>query len=100
MHPEAMTEARRYTTSSSFRSILVSSLAQLILLIFSAIAGWSQPKQDKPEDPFIAQHSQAVKRNPEGVSFTLRTLGDSTRFRQGEIISVEYSFASKLRKTY
>ena len=95
-----MTEARRDTTSSSFRSILVSSLAQLILLIFSAIAGWSQPKQDKPEDPFIAQHSQAVKRNPEGVSFTLRTLGDSTRFRQGEIISVEYSFASKLRKTY
>src|SRR5215475_10420702 len=95
-----MTRDERFIPARPLGSVLVSSLAQLILLVSLAPAVWSQPKQDKLEDPFITQHRQAVKKNPEGVSFTLRILGDSTRFRQGEIISVEYTFASSLRKTY
>src|SRR5262245_58728479 len=95
-----MTKVRRYIPALPLGSVIVSLLAQLILLFSLAAAGRSQPKQDKPEDPFVAQHRQAVRQNPEGVSFTLRILGDSTRFRQGEIISVEYGFVSSLRKTY
>src|SRR5262245_14752669 len=95
-----MARDERFIPALPPESVIVSALAQLILLVSLAPAGWSQPKQDKPEDPFIAQHRQAVKKNPEGVSFTLRIHGDSTRFRQCEIISVEYSFATSLRKTY
>ncbi len=98
-----MTKAVRYISTRPFGSVLVSSLAQLILLGSLATCGWSQPKQDKPEDPFVAQHNRAVRQNPEGASFTLRILGDrgdKAQFRQGEIISVGYSFTSSLRKTY
>src|SRR5215813_7412181 len=95
-----MIRSRRYNTARRIESVLVLSLSQLIVFLFLPVTGRSQSNQNEPEDQFIAQHSRDLRQNPEGVSFKLRILGDKTQFRQGEIISVEYSFASSLRKTY
>lgn len=95
-----MTKAKQYIPALPFGNILVSLLAQLILLCSLTAAGQSQQKQDKPEDPFVAQHRLATQKNPEGVSFTLRAKGDKAQFKPGEIISVEFSFTSNLPNTY
>ena len=46
-----------------------------------------------------AVHAKLVAKNPPGLSFRIR-LVDGTRFRQGERIRVELSFASSLPQTY
>ncbi len=46
-----------------------------------------------------AEHDKLVAKNPPGLSFRIR-LVEGTRFRQGERIRVELSFASSIPKTY
>jgi hypothetical protein len=95
-----MTRASRYAPARPFGNILVSLLAQLILLGSLIATGKAQQKQGESEDQFIAEHRQATRKTPEGVSFTLRVRGDKTQFRPGEIISVEFSFTSDLPNSY
>src|SRR5262245_50876989 len=79
---------------------IVPIFRPLILISFAATTAWSQQHQAKPEDSFLVQHRQAVQKNPEGVSFTLRIKKDKPQFKPGEMIPVEYSFTSSLPKTY
>jgi hypothetical protein len=74
-----MTKAKRYITARPFRKILLSLFSLLCPL---TAAGQSEQKQDSVEDTFVARHREAMRKNPEGVSFTLRILGDSTSPRR------------------
>ncbi|MBO0861794.1 MAG: hypothetical protein J2P21_25560 [Chloracidobacterium sp.] len=89
-----MTKAK---VAHPFRVILVS----LLFLPFPlAVAGQSEQKRDVTEDTFVAQHREAARKNPEGVSFTLRLEEDRSQFKPGEVIRVEFSFTSDLPDTY
>jgi hypothetical protein len=87
----------RYGATRIFRICLVPTL---FLLCPLAVAGQSGKTQDKTEDAFVAQHREATRKNPEGVSFTLRFEGDKTQFKPGEIIRLEFGFTSDLPDTY
>src|SRR5262249_11894017 len=98
-----MTKADRYIPARKFGIILALPLTQLILLCSLAAPGYAQQKQGEAEDQFLAEHSRTVRKNPEGVSFTLRVLGDGgdkSHFKPGEVISLELSFSSDLQNTY
>src|SRR5262249_43594734 len=64
------------------------------------IAGQSEQKPERAEDTFVAQHREAIRKNPEDVSFTLRLEVDKVQFKSGEIISVGVSFTSDSPKAY
>ncbi|HEU0178944.1 MAG TPA: hypothetical protein VFV58_32160 [Blastocatellia bacterium] len=73
----------------------------MLFLLFPLTApGQSEQKQDRTEDTFVAQHREAMRKNPEGVSFTLRIEEDKSQFKPGEVIRVEFSFTSDLPDTY
>ncbi len=95
-----MTKADRHIPTRPFGRVLVSLFTQLVLLFSLTAAGQAQQKQGESEDQFLAGHSQAVRKNPEGVSFTLRIKGDKSQFKPGEVISLEFSFTSDLPNTY
>ena len=92
-----MTIAKRHITARLFGVILVPAL---FLLCPLTLAGQSEQKQGQTEDTFIARHREATRKNPEGVSFTLRLEEDKVQFKPGEIIRVEFSFTSDLPDTY
>ena len=92
-----MTNAERYITARPFGVILVSLPFVICPLV---AAGQPEQKQDKTEDAFVAQHREAARKNPEGVSFTLRLEEDKSQFKPGEVIRVEFSFTSDLPDTY
>jgi hypothetical protein len=92
-----MTIAKRHITARPFGVILVPAL---FLLCPLTLAGQSEQKQGQTEDTFIARHREATRKNPEGVSFTLRLEEDKLQFKHGEIIRVEFSFTSDLQDTY
>jgi hypothetical protein len=92
-----MTKAERYIAARPLRISLVS----LLFLLFTSIAaGQSEQKQDNAEDAFVAQHREAARKNPEGVSFNLRLEEDKVQFKPGEIIRLEFSFTSSLPGAY
>jgi hypothetical protein len=64
------------------------------------VPGQSEQKQDRTEDAFVIQHREALRKNPEGVSFTLRLEEDKVQFKPGEIIRVEFNFTSDLPSAY
>jgi hypothetical protein len=92
-----MTIANRHITARLFGVILVP---MLFLLCPITLAGQSEQKHGQTEDTFVAQHREATRKNPEGVSFTLRLEEDKVQFKPGEIIRVELSFTSNLPDTY
>src|SRR5262245_64790834 len=77
---------------------------RLVLLFFLlcplTVVCQTEQKQDKMEDTFVTQHREAISKNPEGVSFTLRFEEDKVQFKPGELIRVEFSFTSDLPNTY
>ncbi|APR88138.1 hypothetical protein A7982_13487 [Minicystis rosea] len=50
--------------------------------------------------PFDAEHTEAVAKNPEGISFEVRLAGDKTRFQMGERVPIELSFSSRRPGTF
>src|SRR5215813_10347016 len=92
-----MAKAERSITALPFGVTLVS----MLFLLFPLTApGQSEQKQDRTEDTFVAQHREAMRKNPEGVSFTLRIEEDKSQFKPGEVIRVEFSFTSDLPDAY
>src|SRR5262245_35950156 len=77
---------------------------RLVLLFFLlcplTVVCQTEQKQDKMEDTFVTQHREAIRKNPKGVSFTLRFEEDKVQFKPGEIIRVEFSFTSDLPDAY
>lgn len=53
-----------------------------------------------PTNAFTLEHQSLVAKNPEGVSFTIRLIEPSARFRQGERIRIELSFSSRVQHRY
>src|SRR5215813_8628373 len=92
-----MANAERYIAARPFGISLVLLFFLLCPLI---VIGRSEQKQDKMEDTFVAQHREAMLKNPEGVSFTLRFEEDKVQFKPGENIRVEFSFTSDLPGAY
>jgi HEAT repeat protein len=92
-----MTKAKRRITARPFVVILTSLL---FLPCALTVAGQSEQKQDGTDDAFVARHREAMRKNPEGVSFTLRLEEDKVQFKPGEVIRVEFSFTSDLPDTY
>src|SRR5215813_12831693 len=92
-----MTKARRHITIRPFGVILVSLL---FLLCPLTVVGQSEQKHGGAEDTFVEQHREAARKNPDGVSFTLRIEEDKVQFKPGEIIRVEFSFSSDLPGAY
>jgi len=92
-----MADAERYIAARTFGI----SLALLFFLLCPlTVIGQSEQKQDKMEDTFVAQHREAMRKNPEGVSFTLRLEEDKSQFKPGEVIRIAFSFTSDLPDTY
>src|SRR5262245_51125517 len=56
--------------------------------------------QAKRESEFDTNRREEASKNPRDISFTIRLSGDKKRFRQGEIIPLEMSFASSHAKAY
>ena len=89
-----MANAKRY------RPFGISLVSLLFLLCPLTVIGQSEQKQDGAEDAFVVRHREAVRKNPEGVSFTLRLEEDKLQFKPGEIIRVEFSFTSDSPDAY
>jgi hypothetical protein len=94
---EVMTKAERFITARQFGKAI---LALLFLIRPHTVAGQSEQKSERAEDAFVARHREAVRKNPEGVSFTLRLEEDKVQFKPGEIIRVEFSFTSDAPNVY
>src|SRR5215470_11035059 len=92
-----MANAERYIAASPLG---ISLVLLFFLLCTPTVAGQSEQKQDKTEDTFVAQHREAMRKNPEGVTFTLRFEEDKVQFKPGENIRVEFSFTSDLPGAY
>src|SRR5262245_18206117 len=92
-----MTKAERYATDRQYGKVLLSLLFFFCPL---TVAGQSEQKREKAEDAFVARHREVIRKNPEGVSFTLRLEDDKVQFKPGEVIRVEFSFTSDLPDTY
>src|SRR5262245_34341048 len=69
----------------------------LLLFIWIAASGVAVAQQ---QDPFIACQKTQSAENPAGVSFIIQTKNNQTRFRQGEVISLQLSFSSSQPKKY
>jgi len=67
----------------------------VFLLIGAATLSVAQKR-----DQFLTQQKKALAQNPDGVSFVLQTRNNQTRFRQGEVISLQLSFSSSQPKNY
>jgi hypothetical protein len=52
------------------------------------------------QDQFLAQQKKRLEQNPDAVSFEVQTKNKQTRFRQGEVISLQLSFSSNQPKKY
>jgi hypothetical protein len=52
------------------------------------------------QDQFLTQQKQRSAENPAGVSLQIQTRNNQTRFRQGEVISLQLSFSSNQPKKY
>jgi hypothetical protein len=77
----------------------------LLLLAATGFASFAQStslpeNQEKQVDPFIREHKVKRARNPEGVLFTVRFKDNRKQFHQGEVLSLELSFAASTPKTY
>jgi hypothetical protein len=92
-----MANAERYIAA---RPLGISLVLLFFLLCPPTVAGQSEQKQDKMEDTFVAQHREAMRKNPVAVSFTLRLEEDKVQFKPGENIHVEFSFTSDLPGAY
>jgi hypothetical protein len=66
-----------------------------LLLLPSAVATQTIPIRQDPN-----QAPGALQANPPGVTFTIRLADGKTKFRQGELITIELLFASSLLNTY
>lgn len=71
----------------------------IALLVFLWIGSATLSVAQKP-DQFITQQKKALAQNPAGVSFVIQTRNNQTRFRQGEVISLQLSFSSAQPKKY
>src|ERR1041385_4319194 len=71
----------------------------IALLVFLWIGSATLSVAQKP-DQFITQQKKALAQNPAGVSFVIQTRNNQTRFRQGEVISLQLSFSSNQPKKY
>src|SRR5262245_11966819 len=94
---EVMTKAERFITARQFGKAIP---ALLFLLCPLTVAGQSEQKPERAEDAFVARNREAVRKNPEGVSFTLSLEEDKIQFKPGEIIRVEFSFTSDAPNVY
>jgi hypothetical protein len=74
----------------------LSFIAVAVVMLACAVA----PSVAQKRDGFAAVQKQSAARNPPGVSFVVRPKGGQTRFRQGEVISLELAFASSLPGAY
>jgi hypothetical protein len=96
-------------TPCSTRTVLfkkgLATISLLLLLSAGPIvrANWMQSDmatQVKQESEFDAKRREGLSKNSPDISFTIRLVGDKKRFRQGEVIPLELSFASSQAKTY
>ena len=79
---------------------LLSLVALLVLAAFAAPGGSWTKNQDTRLDSFTREHDSKHVENPEGVSFTIRFKDDRKQFHQGEIITLELSFAASKPDTF
>ncbi|HEV8134608.1 MAG TPA: hypothetical protein VGP85_08025 [Pyrinomonadaceae bacterium] len=71
----------------------------LALLVFLWIGSATLSVAQK-KDQFLIQQKKVLAQNPAGVSFAIQTTNNQTRFRQGEVISLQLSFSSSQPKKY
>ncbi|MBN1571272.1 MAG: hypothetical protein JXA73_25785 [Acidobacteria bacterium] len=76
----------------------MSSWTRVIWMTFVAV--FSAADTCLSLDQFLIEHQRAVSINPGEVDFSIRFKGNKDRFRQGEIIQVELSFASTAKDKY
>jgi hypothetical protein len=81
------------------RIAFATKLLPFVLLITLLLPSLAAP-QTALSGQDAAQTPDAVQDNPPGVTFTLRLKDGKTKFRQGELITVEMQFASSLPNTY
>jgi hypothetical protein len=84
-------------------------VALMYVLCFQGAGISAQQKQNQTlreamnavqETQFEEKHREALSKNPEGITFTLRLARGEKTFRQGEIISLEQGFSSSIPNTY
>jgi hypothetical protein len=71
----------------------------IALLVFLWIVSTTLSVAQK-QDQFLTQQKKALAHNPAAVSFAIQTTNTQTRFRQGEVISLQLSFSSSQPKKY
>ncbi|MFH1743908.1 MAG: hypothetical protein ABIH23_33300, partial [bacterium] len=72
----------------------------LISLILIAGLAASAQESNEPEKSFDESYKEALAKNPEDVTFTIRLVDGKTQFYQGEIIRVELLFSSSTPGRY
>ena len=95
-----MISHRQSAAAYRLRQCLVLFLGPLTLLGLIAATANSQQKKSKSNDLFVTQHREAVQKNYDGVSFTVRIKKQNPRFKPGEIIPVEFTFTTNLQDAY
>ncbi|MBS1793200.1 MAG: hypothetical protein JSS81_05070 [Acidobacteria bacterium] len=69
----------------------------LFVICFSLLLAFSAAAQT---DPYLEKYRESVGKNPKDVEFTIKFKNDQTRFRQGEIISLELRFSASTGDRY
>ena len=77
----------------------MKSLQQRIFVVFVILIPVSVVLAQK-QDQFLTRQEEGIAENPAGVAFLLQTKNNQTRFRQGELISLQLSFSSTQAKKY
>ena len=80
----------------------LTAATNLLPLVSLLLLLWTSPvtPQTTVNRQDSTENRDALQGNPPGVTFTLRLKDGKTRFKQGELITIEMLFASTLPNTY
>src|SRR5438552_6820896 len=81
-------------------TIWVRGFSTAALGLLTSIVPNTSQQSGTHASSFDVHHSEALSKNPKGISFILRLRDGKTQFKPGEIIGIELGFASSLPKTY
>jgi len=70
-----------------------------LLLVVNCFAVPAQ-NHEKQTDPFIRENSSKLSQNYEGLSFTIQFKDNRRQFQQGEVMTLELSFASSTPRIF
>jgi hypothetical protein len=82
------------------RTVFAGNLLPLVPLFLVVLLPSPAAPQTIPSQQDLNPDQVERRENPPGVSFTLRIKDGRTKFRQGELITIEMLFASSLPNTY